>query len=42
MQALQLGVKPAFLNSVCYLISYTRSFTKLNLFEILFYVNLLQ
>ena len=27
-----------YLNSVCYLISYTRLFTKLNLFEILLYI----
>ena len=27
----------AYLNSVCYLVSYTRLFMKLNLFEILFY-----
>ena len=30
-----------YLNSVCYLISYTRLFTKLNLFEILLYVTFL-
>ena len=30
-----------YLNSVCYLISYTRLFTKLNLFKILLYVTFL-
>ena len=30
-----------YLNSLCYLISYTRLFTKLNLFEILFYITFL-
>ena len=30
-----------YLNSVCYLISYTKIFTKLNLFEVLLYVTFL-
>ena len=34
----QTHVISLYLNSVCYLISYTRLFTRLNFFEILLYV----